>query len=68
MPYYDSYGYGDVSGIIQVQSTFTTSPTTSSYAGGKITISGSSISENAIIKVGGMVGKAIEVRSSDADF
>ena len=63
---YDGLGYAAVSGTIQVQSAtaYTASPVTSSFAGGKITVTGSSISEQAIIKVGSMVGKAIEVRSS----
>ena len=39
--YYDGLGYAAVSGTIQAQSpTYTASPTTSSYAGGKLTITG----------------------------
>ena len=69
MLYYDDYGYGDISDIIEVQASgYTASATTSSYAGGKLTVSGSSISEQATITVGGMTGKVIEVRSSEADF
>ena len=41
---------------------------TSSYAGGLLTVSGASISEQATITVGGMTGKVIEVRASEADF
>jgi hypothetical protein len=52
---FDGYGIADISDVLDITvSGYSASPVTSSYAGGKLTVTGNDISESAIIKVGGM--------------
>ena len=58
--YYSTYGFGDISDTISVSApaTYTATPTDSSYAGGRIVVSGADISPQAVLRVGGFIGKA----------
>lgn len=68
--YYNGYGWADVQGKIDISapSSYTAATTDSSYAGGKLVVTGANISPQAVIKVGGFVGKALEVLPSSATF
>ena len=61
--YYEGYGFADISDTfnIRASSSYTASLTTSSYLGGVLTLTGNDINEDSIIRVGGFIGKAIEV-------
>ncbi len=68
--YYNVYGWADSPDYIDVSApgVYTASVTASSYLGGRITVTGNEISPQAVIKVGGFVGKAIEVTATQAVF
>ncbi len=48
--------------------TYTVNPTTSSFNGGVVTVTGTNIGEGAIIKVNNMIGKLIERTDTNAKF
>lgn len=63
------YGWADSAQITVAATTAYTAPSVqTSLFGGKITVSGSDISPDAVLKVGGFVGKVIEKRATEADF
>ena len=47
---------------------YSAAATSVSYAGGQLVVNGAYISENALLKVGGMYGKVISTTGSDATF
>ena len=58
--HYEAYGKAICAETLQVQASgYTAAPASASYAGGVLTVSGSNISPEATITVGGMIGKAI---------
>ena len=67
---YASLGNGLITDTLQViaGSTYSATTTVTSYLGGILTVSGADISPQAVIKVGGMMGKVVSVRTSEADF
>lgn len=68
--YYNAYGWANVADTISVTApaTYTAAPTDSSYAGGKIVVTGADISPQAVIRVGGFVGKVTDITATSATF
>ena len=63
------YGWADSAQITVAATTaYTVTNVQTSLFGGKITVQGSDISPDAILRVGGFVGKVIEKRATEADF
>lgn len=63
------YGWGNCGEITVTAATAYTAPSVqSSLLGGRITVQGSDISPDAVLKVGGFVGRVIEKRSTEAVF
>ena len=68
--WYEAYGWAQISSTLTVAAAadFTASVTQSSYLGGKITVSGSYISNDAVLRVGAFEGKVVSVTDTDAVF
>ncbi len=63
---YNNYGYADIPQTINISAsgTYTATSTDSSFAGGRITVTGNNISPQSIIKVGGFIGKLLSQTAS----
>lgn len=68
--YYGGYGWASVQGNVNVQASgaYTAAVTDVSFAGGEIVVNGNGISEQAVLRVGGFVGKASSVTATTATF
>lgn len=68
--YYSGRGWADIPDTITVTApaTYTAAATDSSYAGGKILVTGADISPQAVLRVGGFVGKVTDVTATTATF
>ena len=67
---YADLGMGEISDLLTVTagSTYTAANVQTSYLGGILTVTGTDISEQAVLKIGGMRGKVKEVRAGEADI
>ena len=68
--YFSIYGYASVSQTIDVTATGTYSASTvqSSYAGSTLSVTGSDISEQAVLKIGGFSGKVLSQSGTTTIF
>ncbi len=67
---YADYGIASVTGLLQVTpaAAYTNTNAVVSIMGGQMVITGTDISSNAVLRVGGFVGKLISKTASDATF
>lgn len=71
MLYYAAYGWANATTVlinVVPSTTYTAANADVSYAGGQLTVAGSNINSNAIIRVGGFAGKAVSVNTTHAVF